>query len=65
MEEGFFKGILYGILTIIILNVLFSAGIITPDVKDKIFEWVVIAFFGLISLLVFLKTIQWYKEMLR
>lgn len=65
MEEGFFKGILYGILTIIILNVLFSAGIITPDVKDKIFEWAVIAFFGLISLLVFLKTIQWYKEMLR
>lgn len=65
MEEGFFKGILYGILTIIILNVLFSAGIITPDVKDKIFEWAVIAFLGLISLLVFLKTIQWYKEMLR
>lgn len=65
MEEGFFKGILYGILTIIILNVLFSAGIITPDVKDKIFEWAVIAFFGLISLLVFLKTIQWYKEMLQ
>lgn len=65
MEEGFFKGILYGILTIIILNVLFSSGIITPDVKDKIFEWAVIAFFGLISLLVFLKTIQWYKEMLR
>ena len=65
MEEGFFKGILYGILTIIILNVLFSAGIITPYVKDKIFEWAVIAFFGLISLLVFLKTIQWYKEMLR
>ena len=65
MEEGFFKYLLYGILTIIILNVLFSAGIITPAVKDKIFEWAVIAFFGLISLLVFLKTIQWYKEMLR
>lgn len=65
MEEGFFKYLLYGILTTIILNVLFSAGIITPDVKDKIFEWAVIAFFGLISLLVFLKTIQWYKEMLR
>ena len=65
MEEGFFKYLLFGILTTIILNVLFSAGIITPDVKDKIFEWAVIAFFGLISLLVFLKTIQWYKEMLR
>lgn len=65
MEEGFFKSLLYGILTIIILNVLFSAGIITPDVKDKIFEWVLIAFFTIISLLVFLKTIQWYKEMLR
>ena len=58
MEEGFFKYLLYGILTTIILNVLFSAGIITPDVKDKIFEWA-------LSLCVFLKTIQWYKEMLR
>ena len=65
MEEGFFKGILYGILTIIILNVLFSSGIITPDVKDKIFEWALIAFFTITSLVVFLKTIQWYKEMLR
>ena len=45
MEEGFFKYLLYGILTTIILNVLFSAGIITPDVKDKIFEWALIAFF--------------------
>ena len=65
MEKGFLNFLLYGILTTIILNVLFSAGIITPDVKDKIFEWAVIAFFGLISLLVFLKTIQWYKDMLR
>ena len=65
MEKGFFKYLLYGILTTIILNVLFSAGIITPDVKDTIFEWALIAFFTLISLLVFLKTIQWYKEMLR
>ena len=65
MEEGFFKYLLYGILTTIILSVLFSAGIITPDVKDKIFEWVLIAFFTLISLVVFLKTIQWYKEMLQ
>ena len=65
MEEGFFKYLLYGILITIILNVLFSAGIITPDVKDKIFEWVLIVFFSLISLWVFLKTIQWYKEMLR
>lgn len=65
MEEGFFKGILYGILTIIILNVLFSVGIITPDVKYKIFEWALIAFFTLTSLVVFLKTIQWYKEMLQ
>lgn len=65
MEEGFFKYLLYGILTTIILNVLFSAGIITPDVKDIIFEWALIAFFTLISLWVFLKTIQWYKEMLR
>ncbi len=65
MEEGFFKYLLYGILTTIILNVLFSAGIITPDVKDKIFEWALIAFFTITSLLVFLKTIQWYKEMLR
>ena len=65
MEEGFFKYLLYGILTTIILNVLFSAGIITPDVKDTIFEWALIAFFTLINLLVFLKTIQWYKEMLR
>ena len=65
MEEGFFKSLLYGILTTIILNVLFSAGIITPDVKDKIFEWALIAFFTLTSLVVFLKTIQWYKEMLQ
>ena len=65
MEEGFFKYLLYGILTTIILHILFSAGIITPDVKDKIFEWALIAFFTLTSLLVFLKTIQWYKEMLR
>lgn len=65
MEEGFFKYLLYGILITIILNVLFSAGIITPDVKDKIFEWALIAFFTITSLLVFLKTIQWYKEMLR
>lgn len=65
MEEDFFKYLLYGILTTIILNVLFSAGIITPDVKDKIFEWALIAFFTITSLLVFLKTIQWYKEMLR
>lgn len=64
MEEGFFKYLLYGILITIILNVLFSAGIITPDVKDKIFEWALIAFFTITSLLVFLKTIQWYKEML-
>lgn len=65
MEEDFFKYLLYGILTTIILNVLFSAGIITPDIKDKIFEWALIAFFTLTSLVVFLKTIQWYKEMLR
>ena len=65
MEEGFFKYLLYGILTTIILNVLFSAGIITPDVKDKIFEWALIAFFTITSLVVFLKIIQWYKEMLR
>lgn len=65
MEEGFFKYLLYGILTTIILNVLFSAGIITPDVKDKIFEWALIAFFTITSLLVFLKTIQLYKEMLQ
>lgn len=65
MEEGSFKYLLYGILTTIILNVLFSAGIITPDVKDKIFEWALIAFFTITSLVVFLKTIQWYKEMLR
>ena len=65
MEEGFFKYLLYGILTTIILNVLFSAGIITPDVKDKIFEWALISFFTITSLVVFLKTIQWYKEMLR
>lgn len=65
MEEGFFKYLLYGILTTIILNVLFSAGIITPDVKDKIFKWALIAFFTITSLVVFLKTIQWYKEMLR
>ena len=65
MEEGFFKYLLYGILTTIILNVLFSAGIITPDVKDKIFEWALIAFFTITSLVVFLKTIQCYKEMLR
>ena len=65
MEEGFFKYLLYGILITIILNVLFSAGIITPDVKDKIFKWDLIAFFTITSLLVFLKTIQWYKEMLR
>ena len=65
MEEGFFKYLLYGILTTIILNVLFSAGIITPDVKDKRIEWALIAIFTLISLWVFLKTIQWYKEMLR
>lgn len=65
MEKGFFKYLLYGILTTIILNVLFSAGIITPDVKDKIFEWALIAFFTITSLLIFLKTIQWYKEMLR
>ena len=65
MEEGFFKYLLYGILTTIILNVLFSAGIITHDVKDKIFEWALIAFFTITSLVVFLKTIQWYKEMLR
>ena len=65
MEEGFFKYLLYGILITIILNVLFSAGIITPDVKDKIFKWALIAFFTITSLLVFLKTIQWYKEMLR
>lgn len=65
MEEGFLKSLLYGILTTIILNVLFSAGIITPDVKDKIFEWALIAFFTITSLLIFLKTIQWYKEMLR
>lgn len=65
MEKGFLNFLLYGILTTIILNVLSSAGIITPDVKDKIGEWALIAFFTLISLLVFLKTIQWYKEMLR
>lgn len=65
MEEDFFKYLLYGILTTIILNVLFSAGIITPDVKDKIGEWALIAFFTITSLLVFLKTVQWYKEMLR
>ena len=65
MEKGFFKYLLYGILTTIILNVLFSAGIITPDVKDKIFEWALIALFTITSLLIFLKTIQWYKEMLR
>ena len=65
MEEGFFKYLLYGILTTIILNVLFSAGIITPDVKDKIFEWALIAFFTITILVVFLKTIQCYKEMLR
>lgn len=65
MEEGFFKYLLYGILTTIILNVLFSAGIITPDVKDKIFKWALIAFFTITSLVVFLKTIQWYKEILR
>lgn len=65
MEKGFFKYLLYGILTTIILNVLFSAGIITSDVKDKIFEWALIAFFTITSLLIFLKTIQWYKEMLR
>ena len=65
MEEGFFKYLLYGILITIILNVLFTSGIITPDVKDKIFEWALIAFFTITSLLVFLKTIQWYKEMLR
>ena len=65
MEKGFLNFLLYGILTTIILNVLSSAGIITPDVKDKIFEWVLIVFFSLISLWVFLKTIQWYKEMLR
>ena len=65
MEKGFLNFLLYGILTTIILNVLSSSGIITPDVKDKIGEWALIAFFGLISLLVFLKTIQWYKEMLR
>lgn len=65
MEKDFFKYLLYGILTTIILNVLFSAGIITPDVKDKIFEWALIAFFTITSLLIFLKTIQWYKEMLR
>lgn len=65
MEEGFFKYLLYGILTTIILNVLSSSGIITPDVKDKIGEWALIAFFTITSLVVFLKTIQWYKEMLR
>ena len=60
-----FKYLLYFILTPIILNVLFSKGIITSDVKDKIFEWLLIVFLSLISLWVFLKTIQWYKEMLR
>ena len=64
MGKGF-KYLLYFILTPIILNVLFSKGIITPDVKDKIFEWILIVFLSLISLWVFLKTIQWYKEMLR
>lgn len=64
MGKGF-KYLLYFILTPIILNVLFSKGIITPDVKDKIFEWLLIVFLSLISLWVFLKTIQWYKEMLR
>ena len=64
MGKGF-KYLLYFILTPIILNVLFSKGIITSDVKDKIFEWALISFFTLISLWVFLKTIQWYKEMLR
>ena len=64
MGKGF-KYLLYFILTPIILNVLFSKGIITSDVKDKIFEWLLIVFLSLISLLVFLKTIQWYKEMLR
>ena len=65
MEKGFLNFLLYGILTTIILNVLSSSGIITPDVKDKIFEWALIAFFTITSLLVFLKAIQWYKEMLR
>ena len=65
MEKGFLNFLLYGILTTIILNVLSSAGIITPDVKDKIGEWASIAFFTITSLVVFLKTIQWYKEMLR
>ncbi len=64
MGKGF-KYLLYFILTPIILNVLFSKGIITSDVKDKIFEWLLIVFLSLISLWVFLKTIQWYKEMLR
>ena len=64
MGKGF-KYLLYFILTPIILNVLFSKGIITLDVKDKIFEWLLIVFLSLISLWVFLKTIQWYKEMLR
>lgn len=65
MEKGFLNFLLYGILTTIILNVLSSAGIITPDVKDKIGECALIAFFTITSLVVFLKTIQWYKEMLR
>ena len=64
MGKGF-KYLLYFILTPIILNVLFSKGIITSNVKDKIFEWLLIVFLSLISLWVFLKTIQWYKEMLR
>ena len=64
MGKGF-KYLLYFILTPIILNVLFSKGILTSDVKDKIFEWLLIVFLSLISLWVFLKTIQWYKEMLR
>jgi len=64
MGKGF-KYLLYFILTPIILNVLFSKGIITSDLKDKIFEWLLIVFLSLISLWVFLKTIQWYKEMLR
>ena len=65
MEKGFLNFLLYGILTTIILNVLSSSGIITPDVKDKIGEWALIAFFTLTSLVVFLKNIQWYKEMLQ
>lgn len=60
-----FKYLLYFILTPIVLNVLFTSGVVTPDVKETTFNWLLIVFFSLISLWVFLKTVQWYKEMLR